>query len=109
MQAKEGKISGKPPPEGFFPYLVLTYGDSSRSTSTVRRSATPSWNENFVFKVPDITTDLFVKCYHWDGRNDGPGPFIGMAQIKTANLIAGFEGSESSSNVSSSNDTSSLR
>jgi hypothetical protein len=32
-----------------------------------------------------------------------------MAQIKTANLIAGFEGSESSSNVSSSNDTSSLR
>ena len=105
VQAKEGNILGKAPEEGFMPYLVLTYGNIQKSTSSIqRKTSRPVWNENFVFKVSDLSVDVVVKCYHWNGRNEGPGPFLGMAEIKVANLLAGFEGSETSSSIASSTD-----
>jgi hypothetical protein len=103
VQAKQAKITGKEPPEGFFPYLILKYGDVQRSTSSIRRNTSaPSWNENFIFKVSDLTLDVIVSCHHWDGRNQGPGRLLGRAVIKPVSLLADFAQSDSSSGVGSS-------
>jgi hypothetical protein len=103
VQVKEAKIIGREPTEGFFPYLIVTYGDRQRATSSVKRKTmAPKWNENFVFKVSDLTMDVVVTCYHWDGRHEGPGRLLGQATVKITNLLTDFGGSESTSDVSSS-------
>ena len=114
VQAKEAKIFTPPgtkaPAEGYFPYLVVRYGDRQKATSSVKRQTSqPKWNENFVFKVADLTMDVVVSCYHWDGRNKGPGQLLGQTVVKVANLLADFGGSESSSDVSSNSGSGSGR
>jgi len=106
VQAKEAKITAQKPDEGYFPYLQVTYGDQQRATSSVQRlTATPSWNENFVFKVSDLSQDVLVQCYHWNGKNEGPGLLLGMARIKVANLLADFDESEGSSALGSNTES----
>jgi ankyrin repeat protein/tetratricopeptide (TPR) repeat protein len=69
------------------PYLKLRCGSTEHKTKVVKKTLSPTWNENFNFAVESEDSDvLIVECYDYDmvGSHD----FIGSVEIKPKELNA---------------------
>lgn len=63
LQAKELSVKDT--------YVKLRVGKLKSKTRTLRNSLNPVWNEEFVFRVVDVSEQVVVSLFHHDDHDSG--------------------------------------
>lgn len=67
------------------PYVRLQLGKSKARTRVIRKTLTPSWNEEFTFKVDDLSEELQISV--WDEDRFLVDDFLGQLKVPVSRVL----------------------
>lgn len=67
------------------PYVKLQLGKSKARTRVIRKTLNPSWNEEFTFKVDDLSEELHISL--WDEDKFLVDDFLGQVKVPVSKVL----------------------